>query len=341
MTKRDYSYQIDDFCDLAITGLILFWLYMYISFSSTDDPEVTNFTENLAERYMYITINKNIEKEFQLMPFLAVIVFLMWGRFLLMLQLTRTFGPMLRIIIVMFGDVLKFLFIWSVMLLCLSSVAGLLFGELDQYADFIDVIFIMFGTGLGNYDLGAFDTLQIGPVVGEVYIILVVLINSIVLLNFIIAILADTYGKLSSQSLGLYYDGIIARIPVYEDDSRYGGLIIGTPPFNVLAVLLVPIFCCVKDERKQRVINDKFVKLLFLPVALLLTVTFMAFNLVMLPFAYLTAIYQKYTLMMAKRQKEAIKHRAGKKLGKHRSCSSVALDLLMFIVLGVPILVAA
>lgn len=45
LTKRDYSYQIDDFCDLAITGLILFWLYMYMAYSNTDDPEVTEFTE--------------------------------------------------------------------------------------------------------------------------------------------------------------------------------------------------------------------------------------------------------------------------------------------------------
>ena len=105
---------------------------------------------------------------------------------------------MLRIIIVMIGDVLKFLFIWSVILFCLSSVASLLFGELDQYANFLDAFFLMFGSSLGNYSLEDFETLEIGSAVGEFYIVLAVLINSIVLLNFIIAILADTYSKLSA-----------------------------------------------------------------------------------------------------------------------------------------------
>lgn len=151
----------------------------------------------------------------------------------------------------------------------------------------------MFGSSLGNYDLDVFETLELGASVGQFYIIFAVLINSIVLLNFIIAILADTYSKLSSQSLGLYYDGIIARIPVYEDDLRYGSLVVGTIPFNSLAFLMVPFFCCIKDENRLRYLNDICTKVMFAPIALLLTVAFIALNLLLLPFAYLLALYRK------------------------------------------------
>ena len=72
------------------------------------------------------------------------------------------------------------------------------------------------------------------------------------MLNFIIAILADTYAKLSTQSLGLYYDGLISRIPIYEDDIFYGGLIVGVPPFNMLALPMIPFYLLVKDEDKLR-----------------------------------------------------------------------------------------
>ena len=71
---------------------------------------------------------------------------------------------------------------------------------------------------------------------------LCIILNSIVMLNFVIAILAGTYSELMPNSLGLYYDGVISRIPVYEDDTKYGGLILGTPPFNFLAVLMVPFY---------------------------------------------------------------------------------------------------
>jgi len=124
-------------------------------------------------------------------------IFVMWFRFLSMLQLTRTFGPMLRIVITMFGEVLKFLIVYAIILSIFSSVAALMFGSLDEYKDFFEVLLIMFGTGMGNYDLD-FSGLPMDEKVGQVFTIVCVMVNSIVLLNFIIAILADTYTKLSS-----------------------------------------------------------------------------------------------------------------------------------------------
>ena len=73
---------------------------------------------------------------------------------------------MLRIILNMIGDVLKFLFIWSVVIICLASVASLLFGELPEFTTFTDVFLNIFGTSQGNYDMTVFDTLEIGPYIG-------------------------------------------------------------------------------------------------------------------------------------------------------------------------------
>ena len=148
--------------------------------------------------------------EYKFIYFLAVVIAFMWARFILMLKLTRTFGPMLTIIAQMLGKVGKFLFIWFVILSVLSSVASLLFGGIDSYSSFTETFFLMFGTGLGNYELGDFDDWDAyPPMIGKFAIVICVIINSIVLLNFIIAILSDTYASLSQKSLGLYYDGII------------------------------------------------------------------------------------------------------------------------------------
>lgn len=124
----------------------------------------------------------------------------LWLRFLMMLQLTVTFGPMLRIIIAMIGEVVKFLIIWLLVLFTLASCISLLFGSLDAYSDFYSALVIMFGTGLAEYDLSVFDDLpsEKAKLVGKSFITGSLIINSVVLLNFVIAILADTYGKLSS-----------------------------------------------------------------------------------------------------------------------------------------------
>ena len=204
----------------------------------------------------------------------------------------------------MIGEVMKFLFILIIILFVESSVASLLFGGIESYAGFFKTFFIMFGTGLGNYELGEFDGyIVFPPLFCKFYIFVCVIVNSIILLNFIIAILADTYTKLSAKSLGLYYDGIIARIPVYEDDSRYGGLIIGIPPVNIFAVLLVPFFCLSKDKRSIRAVNEIFTKLIYAPIAVLITACFAAFSLLMVPFAYLVAIYEKIKILALHKSK--------------------------------------
>ena len=109
--------------------------------------------------------------------------------------------------------------------------------------------------------------------------------------------MADTYAKLSTQSLGLYYDGLISRIPIYEDDVLYGGLIVGVPPFNLLALPMIPFYLFVKDEDRLRNVNDIFTKVMFAPVALISTVIFLALSLLLLPFAYLSAIIKKVKLV--------------------------------------------
>ena len=159
LTKRDYTYSIDDICDLAIAICVGVWIYTYESWNDYVIDESGTFAVTPAEKYTFNALTKSDAGEFYLLVFLASMILFMWGRFILMLQLTKTFGPMLRIIIVMIGDVLKFLFIWTVMLFCLASVASLLFGSLKEYSKFFDVFFLMFGTGLGNYDTTVFENL--------------------------------------------------------------------------------------------------------------------------------------------------------------------------------------
>ena len=273
--------------------------------------------------------------DFKINLFLVVISFVVWVRFLLMLQLTKVFGPMLRIIIVMIGEVFKFLFIWIIILLTLTSISQLLFGELEAYQDYFTVSLTTFGTALANYDFSDFDDLDLGPMVGKIFVVFSLIINAVVLLNFIIAILADTYSNLMSNKLGLYYDVVISKINIYEDDEFYGGLVVGIPPFNVLAILMAPVYWYVSDQKLLKKINDTFTKVIFAPVALSFTALFMAMNLILLPFAYLAAILKKAKLV---NMKLPGKNKTGDRVRDLRS-DQPSLDLLTFIFLGLPLLI--
>ena len=99
---------------------------------------------------------------------------------------------------------------------------------------------------------------------------------------------------------------------------KYGGLIIGTPPFNVLAILLIPYYLCVKDEEKLIAVNNFFTKLVFLPIALIMSVVFAALSLAMVPFAYLQAINIKFRNLCCKQSKERDQDEKPKEKGKKK-----------------------
>ena len=154
-------------------------------------------------------------------------------------------------------------------------------------------------------------------------------------MNFIIAILSDTYSKLSTQSLGIYYDGIISRIPVYEYDARYGGLIMGTPPMNVLAVPLLPVYFFVKNQDTLISLNDKFTRVQYLPLAIIFTAIFAVLNLCIVPFAYLSALIKKVNLALNRQE------RLQSELSKHTEVDNPFSDFGLFLLLGLPMLVVS
>ena len=80
---------------------------------------------------------------------------------------------------------------------------------------------------------------------GIIFHLLVLFVNLLILLNLVIAIMSDTYGRLTDNRLGLYSQGIIEAIPSYKNDRRYGGLIVAVPPLNILTSFMLPFFCCI------------------------------------------------------------------------------------------------
>lgn len=61
------------------------------------------------------------------------IVCLLWLRLFLILSNTRIAGPTMRILKAMLSQLLEFLFIWSMVVVCFSINALLMFGEMKEF----------------------------------------------------------------------------------------------------------------------------------------------------------------------------------------------------------------
>lgn len=68
---------------------------------------------------------------------------------------------------------------------------------------------------------------------------------------------------------------------------------------------MVPFYLFTKNEKVLIKVNDAFTKLIFAPIALLITVCFVAFNLALLPFAYIAAIMKKVKFLRGQLQVDA------------------------------------
>ena len=234
---------------------------------------------------------------------MAVIVALLWMRFILMMKMTKTFGPMLRIIEAMFIDVGKFLVILVIILIACTSITFLLFSyDVEEYDTVEKVFFNVFGTSLANYEMSVFTENEgrYDALVGEIILLILLILNSIVLTNFIIAILAETFSKLMSVSLGLYYDGVIQKVPAYNYDERYGGLIIAYLPVSIFSVFLIPVYMLISNEEQLKQITHIYSKIIYIPLCVIMVLFTLVFNMILTPFAYIFAILKKIQLLRNK-----------------------------------------
>ena len=144
-------------------------------------------------------------------------------------------------------------------------------------------------------------------------------------MNLVIAILATTYEEYSPYARGLYYDSVVRSIPRYKYDKYYTGLVMGFGPLSVISIVLFMPFYLILSGEALIAFNRAVQYFYYLPWATVMTLAFVAINIVLVPFAYVAAIFTKVKILVHK-------------IRLRMPIASSQHDLLTFIVLGVPIL---
>lgn len=225
--------------------------------------------------------------------FLGIFTALVWFKLILMLRLTKTFGPMITIVTSMLNNLGIFMVLWSLLLCTLACFGILVFGEIDAYSNFSKTLVLLFETSMGNWSLAMYNGLSVSDETGEVFHLCVIIINMILMLNLVIAILSETYNRLARLKLGLYYDGLIATIPSMKYDKHFGCLVLLPPPLNLIYAPLVLVFVVIRHKGALRCLNRFFVYLAFLPQALVYLFIFCLCNFLLIIPAYIYACVHK------------------------------------------------
>ena len=99
---------------------------------------------SLAETFIDAVLLNIKTGKFHFDFLLAAISFFFWIRFLSMLQLTATFGPIIRICVRMLSDMATFFIIFFLQITAFASVGMLIFGEVPEYDDLYTSIIMIF-----------------------------------------------------------------------------------------------------------------------------------------------------------------------------------------------------
>ena len=156
-----------------------------------------------------------------------------------------------------------FLSIWFIILFSFTMVGVQTFQEVAELSSFETGFIYFIQASFGEYDLTIFDVfVQTQPErkllrqFGIGFVLSFVFINMLLLLNIVIAMMADTYAMMTSVRRGIYNYSVVRVSPAYRLDKNYGGLTLLFPPFCLISTFcLLPYYMCVKDTKRLRWFN--------------------------------------------------------------------------------------
>ena len=118
----------------------------------------------------------------------------------------------------------------------------------------------------------------------------------ILLINLLIAIMSDEYASLSFVRTGLYWGSVIDEMPKYVYNKKYGSLTMFPFSFSFVSIIALPFLLCTSKRESLIKINNICFFIIFLPVSIIVSLAFIAVNLILLPIAYLKTVAHKALL---------------------------------------------
>ena len=141
-------------------------------------------------------------------------------------------------------DFTNFMILYGILLVMFAVIGNLNFVlELREYNNVFASIITVLDASIGNYNFAIFDQIEGNNfliVLGNLFIIAVVITFNILILNLIIAILANTYSIYDEKSAGLYLSKILNARDEMTFDANYGALLLTMVPLNVIILPYVP-----------------------------------------------------------------------------------------------------
>ena len=148
-----------------------------------------------------------LKGNFKFIIFMGLIITCFFIRLVFMVKNTSIAGPTIRIMHEMFAQLARFVLVWISVIIYFATISQLLWGKDPHFRTFNTSFTHMLYTAFSGYDPGWFSALEMSKQVWAVYYMqLFLVINVLLLMNYVVAIMTDRYAALQEARLGLLHD---------------------------------------------------------------------------------------------------------------------------------------
>ncbi|CAI2386274.1 unnamed protein product [Moneuplotes crassus] len=253
----------------------------------------------------------------------SVIVCVQLIRAFQVLKASRTFGPMVQILVYMINQICIFLVLEATLSLIFVFTFRILFFSIPEFQSFRTTSLTLLSASMNQFDLEIFknSSFRLNPWIGYLMTILYIVVSGIILLNFLIAIISNVYNKLTKISMGMYLRTLIDIRQGLHNNEHYSCLVSGVTPCNLLVLVFLPcILWC-----RGRKINNVILHLEYLVVLGMGCYLFALIQFFLFPISYLAILVNFFRDFCYYRRKK-------------KSRIVILVDLIIFLLFGVLIL---
>ena len=249
---------------------------------------------------------------------------LIWGiqfiRLFNKLHVSEYFGPLIQIFAMMIINLSKLWVISFLLFLWFFWAGRIIFNDETAFQSWFTTLKVLYLATFSNFDFSDFENnITTVNIIGAVFIIVYTLVMSLILINFMIAIVSYTYEAIQNQSKAVYLKSVAKVKYMLTDDKYYSSLIFSYNPmiFMTFPFLIVLVFY------KSKKLNNIIMHFLYVPVMLLSSLVYMVCSLVLLPFSYVLLVL-KWIKVILQRVRE--------------KCWASLLNLILCSIVGIPAL---
>ena len=298
--KHNYLLYLKDFLQICL-AIYIIWNLVIVGYER-ENMYIKYENHFLADAF---TVQKLIDLKLNLLlaSQIAVICF---GIFIC-IKIIPAIGGWVKILLFMISQLMNFLWLYILQLLSFASVGYVAFGNyILQFDSFANSLFTLFGASLGNFEYAWFE--ELNPIYyefGHIFLTIFLVLNLLILLNFLIAIVVDTYAKIRKLSHSSFLLELLSEFPKYSADAHHSSLVSTFFPLNILLAPFFLVLLFLNKSYKKK-LNEGLLIIEYIPVFVILILMFIIVQIILLPFAYFVNLWLIITKSQSKNTSEIV-----------------------------------